>query len=87
MARPDPQNDAPAAPHELDARALGSPLPVLRAHHALRALRPGQRLTVLTSQPQTVAEFQLLAKHVPGYELVSQEERGGDYVHVLLRRR
>ena len=30
---------------------------MLRAHRALRELQPGQHLRVLTSHPQTVAEF------------------------------
>jgi TusA-related sulfurtransferase len=81
------EHPASTATAELDARDLGSPLPVLRAHRALRELQPGQQLRVLTSHPQTVTEFQLLAKHVPGYELVSQEEREGSFVHLLLRRR
>ncbi|RYF19274.1 MAG: hypothetical protein EOO30_00440 [Comamonadaceae bacterium] len=83
------QRETPAnqATPELDARGLGSPLPVLRAHRAMRELLPGEQLRVLTSHPQTVTEFQLLAKHVPGCELLSQEEREGSFVHLLLRRR
>jgi tRNA 2-thiouridine synthesizing protein A len=72
---------------EIDARPLSPPLPLLRAHRALRAMQPGEVLCVLTSQPQTVTEFQAMVKFVPGYELVGQEEENGDYVHLLRRRR
>jgi tRNA 2-thiouridine synthesizing protein A len=72
---------------EIDARPLNPPLPLLRAHRALRAMQPGQLLCVLTSQPQTVTEFQAMVKFVPGYELVAQEEDNGDYVHLLRKRR
>lgn len=72
---------------ELDARGISPPLPVLRAHRALRGMPAGQLLKVLTTQPQSVAEFQSLVKHVPQYELVSQEEKDGEYVHLLRRRR
>lgn len=72
---------------EIDARPLSPPLPLLRAHRALRAMKPGEVLCVLTTQPQTVTEFQAMVKFVPGYELVGQEEENGDYVHLLRKRR
>jgi tRNA 2-thiouridine synthesizing protein A len=72
---------------EIDARGLSAPLPLLRAHRALRALRPGQELRVLTNYAQAVAEFQAMAKHVTTYELVGQEMVGEEVVHVLRRRR
>jgi tRNA 2-thiouridine synthesizing protein A len=72
---------------ELDARGISPPLPVLRTHRALRAMQVGQVLRVLTTQPQSMAEFQSLVKHVPQYELVSQEEKNGEFVHLLRKRR
>ena len=80
---------APAgkASQEVDARGLSSPLPILRAHRALRAMAPGQVLKVLTSQVETMAEFQALAKYVTNYELLSQQEHADEYVHLLRRRR
>jgi len=71
----------------IDARGISPPLPLLRAHRALRAMRPGQMLKVLTNSKQTLAEFQALAKYVVGYELVSQEENGDEVSHLLRRRR
>jgi len=72
---------------ELDARGISSPLHVLRAHRALRAMQPGQVLTVLTTSEQTLAEFQALAQYVVGYELLSQEQVGEEIIHVLRRKR
>lgn len=72
---------------ELDVRGISPPLPVLRTHRALRALQAGQVLRVLTTQPQSIEEFQSLVKHVCQYELVSQEEKDGEYVHLLRKRR
>jgi tRNA 2-thiouridine synthesizing protein A len=72
---------------EIDARGLSAPLPLLRAHRALRSLKPGQDVRVVTSYPQSVAEFQAMAKHVMSCELVSQEALGEEFVHVLRRRR
>ena len=72
---------------ELDARGISSPLHVLRAHRALRAMRPGEMLKVITSSQQTLAEFQALSKFVVGHELVSQEQAGDEYIHVLRKTR
>lgn len=92
--------DAPAPPtvsarspsgrgvtQEIDARGISSPLHVLRAHRALRAMQPGQVLKVLTTSEQTIAEFQALAKYVMSYELLSQEQVGDEIIHVLRRKR
>ena len=78
---------ASAGGQRLDARGLNSPLPILHAHRALRAMRPGQVLTVTTTSEQTLAEFQALAKYVVGYELLSQEQVGEEVIHVLRRKR
>lgn len=79
--------DAGEAAEVMDARGISSPLPLLRAHRALRTMRAGQMLRVRTSARETLAEFQALAKYVVAYELVSQEETGGEFVHLLRRRR
>jgi tRNA 2-thiouridine synthesizing protein A len=72
----------------IDARGVSPPLPLLRAHRALRNMEVGQVLKVLTDQPQALAEFQAMVKHVPGYELLSQhEEAPGEQVLLLRRRR
>jgi tRNA 2-thiouridine synthesizing protein A len=82
-----PARTAGSSMQELDVRGISAPLPVLRTYRALRAMQAGQVLRVLTTQPQSIEEFQSLAKHVSQYELVSQEEKDGEYVHVLRKRR
>ena len=54
---------------------------------ALRGMQPGRDLRVITSEPQSLQEFQAMVKYVVSYELVSQEVVGNEYVHVLRRRR
>ena len=71
---------------EIDARGISSPLHILRAHRALRGMKGGQVLKVITSSEQTVAEFQALSRYVVGYELVSQEQFGEEFVHVLRKK-
>lgn len=77
----------PAATQEIDARGISSPLHILRAHRALRAMQPGQVLKVLTDAEQTLAEFQALVRYVVNYELVAQERQGDVIVHVLHKMR
>jgi TusA-related sulfurtransferase len=72
---------------EIDARTDSAPLPLLRAHRALRTVRPGQEVRVVTSYVGSLAEFQALAKYATNCDLVSQDIVGDDYVHVLRRRR
>lgn len=78
---------AAAAMEEIDARGLAAPLPLLRAHRALRGMKAGQELRVVTSYAQSLDEFQAMVKHVTDYELVSQDVVGEEFVHVLRRRR
>ena len=78
---------AMAGPQEIDARADSAPLPLLRAHRALRSVRPGQEVRIMTSYVGSLAEFQALAKYATNCDLVSQDIVGDDYVHVLRRRR
>ena len=77
----------PAPTQEVDARGLNSPLPILRAHRALRAMPPMQVLKVVTTEPQSVLEFQAMVKYVTNYELLAQDEGNGEYVHLMRRRR
>lgn len=81
------RSPAPAGVQEIDARGVSPPLPLLRAHRALRMLQPGQELRVITSYAQSVDEFQAMAKYVTTYELVAQETVGEEFVHILRRRR
>jgi tRNA 2-thiouridine synthesizing protein A len=82
-----PATRQPQVHQVIDARDISSPLPILRAHRALRSMEVGQVLKVLTREEQTLAEFQAMVNHVPGYELLSQQDAGGEYVHLLRRRR
>ena len=81
----------PAAPvrgrREIDARSLAAPLPLLEAHRALRTMRAGEELRVITGYPGSVAEFEALAKYDVSLELVSQDAESELFVHLLRKRR
>jgi tRNA 2-thiouridine synthesizing protein A len=69
---------------ELDARFLLCPLPVLKARKALKALAPGDILTVLTTDvgaPQDFVHFCATT----GNELVGSEPQD-DHVRISIRR-
>lgn len=72
---------------EIDARPLVPPLPLLEAHRALRTMRAGEELRVITGYQGSIAEFQALAKYDTSLELVSQDIAGDAFVHLLRKRR
>jgi tRNA 2-thiouridine synthesizing protein A len=69
----------------LDVRGLSCPLPVLKANKALRGMAPGARLTVLATDPASVADFRAYSRET-GHELVSVEAVDDGFRFVLGRR-
>ena len=69
----------------LDVQGLTCPLPVLKANKALRALAPGDKLTVLATDPASVADFQAFARET-GHALLSSGSDGAVYRFVLRKR-
>lgn len=57
---------------ELDARGLLCPLPVYKASLALRSLRPGQVLHLLTTDPGSLEDIPALARQL-GDKLLEAE--------------
>ena len=70
---------------ELDARGLNCPLPILKAKKALADMASGELLQVVSTDPNSVRDFQAFAKQT-GNELVEQLEWHNEFVHVLRRR-
>lgn len=69
---------------ELDARGWNCPVPVLRAKNALNALRPGEVLHVVATDPGSVVDFPALARE-SGSTLLKSTEEDGEF-HYLLRK-
>jgi len=67
----------------LDARGLICPLPILRARKALGALKPGQTLEVLATDPGAIPDFEAFCR-TSGHELVEAGSTGGEH-RVLIR--
>ena len=73
-------------PHiEVDARGMHGPLPILKAKKALAQMASGELLQVVSTDPNSMRDFQAFAKQT-GNELVEQIAWQDEYVHVLRRR-
>jgi TusA-related sulfurtransferase len=73
-------------PHiEVDTRGMHCPLPILKAKKALAQMASGELLQVVSTDPNSVRDFQAFAKQT-GNELVEQLSWQDEYVHVLRRR-
>lgn len=73
------------ADKEIDTRGLNCPLPILKAKKALAEMSTGQTLKVVATDPGSTRDFQAFAKQT-GNELLDQQHRGDEYIHVLRRR-
>jgi TusA-related sulfurtransferase len=73
-------------PHiEVDTRGMHCPLPILKAKKALAQMASGELLQVVSTDPNSMRDFQAFAKQT-GNELVEQIAWQDEYVHVLRRR-
>ncbi|TAN27741.1 MAG: sulfurtransferase TusA family protein [Castellaniella sp.] len=78
----------PVVDEQIDARGLNCPLPILRAKKALAALESGQVLSVLTTDPHAVGDFQAFCRQT-GNALLAQQPQGdvvASVVHYIRRR-
>ena len=69
---------------ELDLRGLKCPLPALMARKTLKALSPGETLTVLASDPLAAVDIPHMC-HEEGHTLL-ESMRAGDHYRFLIRR-
>ena len=62
----------------LDTSGLRCPLPVLKARKAIAALKPGEVLAVIATDPGSVADFEVFCEAL-GHTLLEQSDAGGVY--------
>lgn len=70
---------------EIDACGLTCPLPILRTKKALAQLESGQLLRVLTTDPNSLSDFQIFSEKT-GNRLL-ETHKVGDVFSFLLQRR
>jgi tRNA 2-thiouridine synthesizing protein A len=69
--------------HQLDARRLLCPIPVIRTQNAIRQLQAGELLMVMATDPGVMQDIPAWAR-IHGHEVVSAERVEGEY-HLCLR--
>ena len=70
---------------EIDTRGLNCPLPILKAKRSLNDMASGQLLRVISTDPGSLRDFEAFARQT-GNELVEQQTRDDEFIHVLRRR-
>lgn len=71
--------------HEVDARGLNCPLPILRTKKTLNGMHSGEVVRILATDPASVRDFQAFAKQT-GNELVEHGEAEGSFWFLMRRR-
>ena len=64
--------------HQLDARRLLCPLPVIRTQNAVAGLAAGDRLQVLATDPGVMHDIPAWCR-IHGHEVVSAEKVGNEF--------
>ncbi len=70
--------------HELDARGLNCPLPILRAKKTLNTMAGGEVLKIMATDPDPVRDFEAFAKQTGNLLLESVEDNSE--FHFLLQK-
>ena len=70
---------------ELDVRQLACPLPILRAKKSLAQMSSGQILKVMATDKEAPKDFEVFCRQT-GNELLSSNERGGEFEFMVRRR-
>ena len=69
---------------EVDARGLRCPLPVLRAGRELRAMRPGEVLRVLATDPMAAIDLPHFCAEA-GHAHLGRTDEADHQVHLIRR--
>ncbi len=72
------------AQHQLDARGLYCPEPVMLLHKAVREMASGELLAVQATDPSTQRDIPRFCTFL-GHELVEEREEGDEF-HYLIRK-
>ena len=69
----------------LDLKGLSCPIPIVKTAQAVRALRPGDLIEALATDPGSVADFAAWCSST-GTELVEQDTAEGVYRFVIRKK-
>ena len=68
--------------HELDARGLNCPIPILRTKKFLTAMETGEIVRIMATDPGSVKDFEAFARQTDN-ELLSSTEAKGEFQFTL----
>jgi tRNA 2-thiouridine synthesizing protein A len=71
--------------HEVDARGLSCPMPIVRTAQAIRSLASGELLAVFATDPGSTKDMAAWAR-TTGNELIEQTVDDGVYRFVIRRK-
>lgn len=69
----------------LDARQFTCPVPILETKKALASLKAGERLLILTTDPDTWVDFVVLSQQT-GYPLLSRKKNTDGFYEFILEK-
>ena len=68
--------------HELDARGLNCPIPILRTKKFLTTMETGEIVRIMATDPGSVKDFKAFARQTDN-ELLSSTEAKGEFQFTL----
>lgn len=68
--------------HKLDTCGLYCPEPVMLLHNKVRDMQPGESVEVIATDPSTQRDIPKFCGFL-GHQLLSQEQRGDQYVYLI----
>ena len=71
--------------HEVDARGLACPLPILRTKKALATMKSGQVLRIIATDPGSVKDFQAFSRQT-GNELLLHTQTDKEFEFFMKRK-
>ncbi len=71
--------------HQVDARGLACPMPIVKTAQAIAGMASGELLEVLATDAGSTKDFAAWSR-TTGHELVEQSEEGGVFRFVLRKK-
>lgn len=78
-------NEQPAFQHEIDARGLRCPEPVMMLHARIRRMAAGDVVRLVATDPSTTRDIVKFCDHL-GHALLAQSTDGDTYVFFVRRK-
>jgi tRNA 2-thiouridine synthesizing protein A len=71
--------------HQVDARGLACPMPIVKTAQAIAGLASGELLEILATDPGSTKDF-VAWSQTTGHELIEQDVEGGVYRFVVRKK-